>query len=99
MADSITVEVVFALPERQKLVTVTLDQAASVADALEASGIYDEFPETDFAAMQTGVWGRLAGLDESLADGDRIEIYRPLERDPREARRELAKAQSLGSSS
>ena len=99
MADSISVEVVFALPERQKLVTVELDPGATVADALDASGLVDSFSEIDFSAMQTGIWGRLAGRDESLANGDRVEVYRPLERDPRDARRELARAQRLGSSS
>ena len=99
MAERITVEVVFALPERQKLVTVELEQGASVADALEASGLYDAFKEVDFAAMQVGIWGRLVGREDLLADGDRVEVYRPLERDPREARRELASAQRLGSSS
>jgi putative ubiquitin-RnfH superfamily antitoxin RatB of RatAB toxin-antitoxin module len=99
VADSITVEVVFALPQRQELVTVNLEQGACVADALEASGLYDKFGDVDFSEMQIGIWGRLARRDESVADGDRVEVYRPLERDPREARRELARVQRLGSSS
>jgi len=99
VADNITVEVVFALPQRQVLVTVNLEQGASVADALQASGIYDKFGDVDFSGMQTGIWGRLAGREELLADRDRVEVYRPLDRDPREARRELARVQRLGSSS
>lgn len=99
MPDRITVEVVFALPERQKLVSVQLAPDASVGDALQASGLASTFGDVDFSTLQTGIWGRIAERDEPLSDGDRVEVYRPLERDPREARRELARAQRSGSSS
>jgi putative ubiquitin-RnfH superfamily antitoxin RatB of RatAB toxin-antitoxin module len=99
MAEHITVEVVFAVPERQKLVTVKLEQGATVADALTASGLKQQFRDTDFAGLQTGIWGRLADRGNVVRDGDRVEIYRELVRDPKEARRELARAQRLGSSS
>ena len=95
----ITAEVVFALPARQKLVTVTLQPGARVADAISASGLLRDFSDTDIAGMPVGIWGRLVERENPVQDGDRVEIYRPLERDPREARRELARAQRLGSSS
>jgi putative ubiquitin-RnfH superfamily antitoxin RatB of RatAB toxin-antitoxin module len=93
------VEAVFALPDRQQLVTLELGDGASVADALQASGFGHKFPDTDFENLQCGVWGRIVSLSHRLQDGDRVEFYRALERDPREARRELAKAQRFGSSS
>ena len=81
------VEVVFALPERQALETVEMPEGATVADAIEKSGVERQFPDVSFAALQAGVWGKLVDRDHVLSDGDRVEIYRPLEMDPREARR------------
>lgn len=94
---TISVEVVFALPERQELVALTIPAGASVADAIELSGIAGKFPEHDLAACRVGIWGRLVDRDRLLDDGDRVEIYRPLAIDPREARRKLAaEGKSMG---
>lgn len=92
MAESgtIEVEVVYALPERQALVAIALPAGATAGDAIEQSGIARQFPEQDLAACQLGIWGRLADRDQLLEDGDRVEVYRTLEIDPREARRKLA---------
>jgi uncharacterized protein len=91
------VEVVFALPGRQELVTVLLDGGATVAEAIESSSLPQAFPDTDFSCCAVGIWGRRVARDQPLNDGDRVEIYRLLERDPREARRELAaKGLSMG---
>ena len=98
MADSIRVEVVYATPDRQVLVTVELAAATTVGDAIRLSGIQGRFDDT-LDNCKTGVWGRVVDRDHVLADGDRVEIYRPLSRDPKDARRELAKAQRFGSSS
>ncbi len=65
--------------------------AKLVANMIAASGIEARFPRDDFGACQVGIWGRIAGRDSVLQDGDRVEIYRPLKRDPREARRERAR--------
>ena len=81
------VEVVFALPERQVLKTVQMPEGASVAEAIAESGVARQFPDVDFAPLQAGIWGKLVERDHVLTDGDRVEIYRPLEMDPREARR------------
>lgn len=81
------VEVVFALPDRQSLETVTVDDGASVADALRLSGIEERFPEVSFDELQVGIWGKPVERTQALRDGDRVEVYRPLEMDPREARR------------
>ena len=92
MADSLQIEVAFALPEKQFLTVVTLPSGATVADAVAASGLAAEFPHIDMDSLPAGVWGHPADRNVTLKDGDRVELYRPLLRDPREARRELAQA-------
>lgn len=85
---AILVEVVYALPERQRLVIVALDPGATVARAIRESGLAEEFPEIDPGGRNpVGVFGRHCRLDDRVRDGDRVEIYRPLRADPREARR------------
>lgn len=81
---------VFAVPQHQALLPVELPVGATVADAILASGIERRFPQHELALLPVGIWGRHAGRDQPLSDGDRVEIYRPLAADPREARRTLA---------
>ena len=81
------VEVVFALPDRQVLETIDMPEGATVMEAIEQSGVERQFPDVSFASLQAGIWGKLVERDQVLSDGDRVEIYRPLEMDPREARR------------
>ena len=92
MANRILVEVAFAEPQRQSLVTVELDPGATVAEAIERSGLVARHTEVDFDSLATGIWGRVVGQEYSLSDGDRVELYRELNIDPREARRQLAEA-------
>ena len=92
MPDSLQIEVAFALPEKQFLTAVVLPPGATVAEAVAASGVAAEFPDVDVDSLPTGVWGHPADRSAMLKDGDRVELYRPLLRDPREARRELAQA-------
>lgn len=89
MAD-IRVEVVYASAARQRLIAVTLERDATVADAISESSIANQFPSENLDELQVGVWGHPVGRDYVLSDGDRVEIYRMLEIDPREARRQLA---------
>lgn len=81
------VEVVFALPERQFLEAITVPDDAVVADAIRLSGVEKRFPEVRFDDLQAGIWGNPVARTHALREGDRVEIYRPLELDPREARR------------
>ena len=90
MSTPISVEVVFALADAQALVAVTLLDGAVVGDAIEQSGIAARFPEIDLGDLPVGVWGHVVDRDTRLNDGDRVEIYRQLDIDPREARRQLA---------
>jgi len=82
------IEVVYAQPGRQALRRVSLHEGSTVEDALRASGLLAEFPEID--ALPVGIFGRPAPKDAVLHDRDRVEIYRPLKADPKEARRARA---------
>lgn len=90
----ITVEVVFAVPESQVLVSVELCDGATVQDAIIASGLPARFPEEQLNALPTGIWGHPAEREQRVSDGDRVEIYRPLAMDPREARRQRSGSSS-----
>lgn len=85
------IEVVYATPFRQELVELSVEAPISVAAAIRLSGLEDRFPGHDLAALDAGIWGRIVSRETMAADGDRVEIYRPLQRDPREARRLRAK--------
>ena len=87
---TIQVEVVFGLAERQELVSVNVAAGADCATAIVQSGIAENFPEHDFEKMKIAIWGRLVDQSRALKDGDRVEILRSLEIDPRDARRRLA---------
>lgn len=84
------VEVVYALPERQMLYALDVEAGATVRDAIERSGVLSAFPEIDLARNRVGIFGKLAALSTPLRNDDRVEILRPLEADPKEARRKRA---------
>lgn len=90
MPDTLSVEIVFALPDDQLLLTLEVESGATANSVIEQSGIRDKFAPQDFSNFTLGVWGRPVEPGYKVQDGDRIEIYRPLDIDPREARRRLA---------
>ena len=90
---SMQVEVAYALPEQQYLIAVDVPAGATVEQAIEASGLLEKCPELDPASMRVGIFSELAGLQTPLSSGDRVEIYRPLQVDPKAQRRERARAQ------
>ena len=92
MAEQMQVEVVFALAEKQVLLVLAVDQGATIADVIAAAGLAETFPDERLHDLETGIWGHPAARDRRVEDGDRVELYRPLQRDPREARRELAQS-------
>lgn len=92
MADGICVEVVLATPERQVLLALHVPEGSSVADVIAASGIASHFPDLPLDEMPTGIWGKGVTRDNKVREGDRVELYRPLLTDPREARRQRALA-------
>jgi uncharacterized protein len=83
----IRVEVVYALPDEQWIIELELPDGARVADALARVAGVPGFDRLDLATMPVGVYGRVLDRDHALTDGDRVEIYRPLLIDPKEARR------------
>ncbi|AKJ41566.1 RnfH family protein [Pragia fontium] len=87
MAADLQIEVVYALPERQYIKTLTVPQGTTVEQAILASGILAERSDIDLAVNKVGVFSRGVKLADVLQDGDRVEIYRPLTADPKELRR------------
>ena len=92
----ITVSVVHAEPERAFSVELSLPRGATVADAIERSGIRHARPDIEIRDDRIGIFSRKTSLDAILRDGDRIEIYRPLNIDPKEARRKRARRVPTG---
>ena len=91
-AEVITVEVAYATPKEQLILTVELAAGSTLSQAVEQSGIVEHFPEIDPATMKVGVFGKLKKPDQVLQPGDRVEIYRPLIADPKQVRKERAAA-------
>jgi putative ubiquitin-RnfH superfamily antitoxin RatB of RatAB toxin-antitoxin module len=89
----IAVEVVYVAPDGAFRRRVELRSSATVGEAIDASGVLEARPEVDITRMRTGIFGRLASLATELADGDRVEIYRPLVADPKDRRRRRAELQ------
>ena len=82
--------VAYAGRDRQFLKRLQVAQDSKLAEAIETSGLLRKFPEIDLARNRVGIFGRLARSDAPLRDGDRVEIYRPLTVEPKEARRRRA---------
>lgn len=86
-AATLEVEVVYALPRRAYRLTLALPAGATVADALAAAARQAPFDALDLDRASVGVFGDRVERSRPLRGGDRLEIYRPLAIDPREARR------------
>lgn len=86
----IRVEVVFAKPGEQALEQLNVSADETVESVIRQSGFLGRFPEIDLAVNKVGIFGKAAALSAKLNDGDRIEIYRPLIADPKEARKKRA---------
>jgi putative ubiquitin-RnfH superfamily antitoxin RatB of RatAB toxin-antitoxin module len=86
----IQVEVAYALPDHQVIIPLDVPLGSTVEDAVRASGILDTFSEIDLSQNKVGVFGKLTKLDAELRAKDRVEIYRPLIADPKEARKRRA---------
>jgi putative ubiquitin-RnfH superfamily antitoxin RatB of RatAB toxin-antitoxin module len=90
MPDEILVEVAYALPEEQVIISIKVPSKFDVKQAIEKSGIQKKFPSIDLSKNKVGIFGKKTTLDHTLNDRDRIEIYRPLILDPKEMRRKRA---------
>ena len=89
-SETIKVEVAYATPDRQLILEVEAEQGITVKEAVMHSGILEEFPEIDIETVKLGVFGKAAAATAVLNPMDRVEIYRPLIADPKEARKKRA---------
>jgi putative ubiquitin-RnfH superfamily antitoxin RatB of RatAB toxin-antitoxin module len=87
---SLEIEVVYALPAGEDAVTLRLPAGATALDAVRASGVLERHPEIDLEGQKIGIYGRVVAAQAPLRNGDRVEIYRPLLLEPKEARRRRA---------
>ncbi|MES9830727.1 MAG: RnfH family protein [Candidatus Thiodiazotropha sp. LLP2] len=83
-------EVAYGKLDEQVLLVVESNEPLTVQQAIEQSTVLDRFPEIDLKVNKTGIFGKAAKLDILLNEGDRVEIYRPLIADPKEARKKRA---------
>ena len=87
----IQIEVVYALPDEQSLLSLQVTEGATVEEAIKQSGLLQQFPEIDLGKTnKVGIFGKLSKLDTVLRERDRVEIYRPLIADPKAVRKKRA---------
>jgi putative ubiquitin-RnfH superfamily antitoxin RatB of RatAB toxin-antitoxin module len=91
MTDTIVVEVAYGVPDHQFLKSITVASGVSIRDVILQSRLLQQFPDLNIDKLEAGIFSNKMPLDHILSDGDRIEIYRPLLIDPKEARRRRAK--------
>jgi len=84
---TIRVEIAYARPDVQLIVPLEVSEGSTLETVIRQSGILERFPEVDLQQNKVGVFGKPCKLDHASRAGDRIEIYRPLIADPKEARR------------
>ena len=90
--DALEVEVVYAGATEQIVIALSVPRGCTVAEAILRSGISQRCPTTESGSAAVGVYGKAVPADTVLCDGDRVEIYRPLIADPKQARRQRAAA-------
>lgn len=90
---TIEVEVVYATPTEQELFTLMVERDATILSAIKQSNILERYPEIDLAVNRVGIFSQPKTLSDKLHEFDRIEIYRPLIADPKEARKRRAQKQ------
>lgn len=86
----IQVQVCHALPDSSFLRALTVPAGTTIGQAVEQSGLLQEIPGIDLAVNVVGIYGKKKPLDTVLREHDRIEVYRSLQADPKEARRRRA---------
>ena len=86
----ITVEVAYALPERQAIIELQVEEGTTALEAARRSGIAGQFEGIDLENDKLGIFGKAVSPQQVLHAGDRVEIYRPLLADPKEVRKARA---------
>ena len=87
---TIQVEVAYALPEKQAIIPLQVLPGTTALEAAQRSGIAERFAGLDLDSARLGIFGKVVAADQVLAEGDRVEIYRPLKADPKEVRKARA---------
>jgi putative ubiquitin-RnfH superfamily antitoxin RatB of RatAB toxin-antitoxin module len=82
----INIQVACATEVKQKVISLQVPEGTRLAEAVALSGIADEFPELDMSTSRMGIYGQVESPHRILAHSDRVEIYRPLLTNPRQAR-------------
>ena len=88
--EAVRVSVVYCALQATWSKAFDIAEGATLGDAIKTSGVLAANPELDLAQLAAGVFSRPRALDEHVHEGDRIEIYRPLLVDPKDARRHRA---------
>jgi len=88
--ESVAIEIVCATSAKQVTVRSNVRRGTTARQAVDAAQINSEFPDLDIARLRLGVYGEVVADDYVLQPGDRVEIYRPLDNEPREKRRRQA---------
>jgi putative ubiquitin-RnfH superfamily antitoxin RatB of RatAB toxin-antitoxin module len=88
--EKIRVEVAYARPDTQWLIPLEVALGTQLEQAIRLSGILEKCPEIDLSTNKVGIFGKLSTLERRLQQGDRVEIYRPLVADPKQARKRRA---------
>lgn len=89
-ADTLHVQLCYALPDKAVLLELDVNQGCTLEEVIHRSGLLVQYPHINLSTNKMGVYGKLKPLDTQARDGDRIEIYRPLQADPMESRRRRA---------
>ncbi|MCW8917527.1 MAG: RnfH family protein [Gammaproteobacteria bacterium] len=88
--ETFLVEVAYAKPGQQMLLSIEAEEGMTLAQVIERSGLLAQFPEIDLATSKVGIFSKLSKLDATVRARDRIEIYRPLIADPKAVRQQRA---------
>lgn len=88
--ENFEVEVAYAKPDVQVLLSVEAEEGMTIRDVIERSGILEQFPEIDLEKGKVGIFSKLSKLDATVRARDRVEIYRPLIADPKAVRKQRA---------
>lgn len=86
----LAIEVAYAKPEEQVIVNLNVPEGTTAEQAVQLSGLLSRFPEISLTELKVGIFGVICKLEQRVKQGDRVEIYRPLLNDPKEARRQRA---------
>jgi putative ubiquitin-RnfH superfamily antitoxin RatB of RatAB toxin-antitoxin module len=87
---TVNIEVAYALPDKQHVISLQVSQGTTIEQAIRLSGILDEFPQIDITKNKLGIFGKLKKADVVVREGERVEIYRPLIADPKQVRKQRA---------